>query len=385
MRVLSLLLLSLAVSDAFWMNTLANQVAALIKKLELPAVNKVIDDAVKEQLAANALIKRQPLVVRKTASGAQTYRILQVPDLHYTNWDYFPCMNKPDDMKQLCFEKYMTEMLTKMVDDTKPDFVAFTGDQIESLWVQKTWKQSLAAIDTATSVVNERGLPWAMVFGNHDESLIPHLFSNRKVMMAYIESLPHSYAKYGPFNIGGAGNYEVSIQDASAAAAIRLYFVDTNRDGSVTPAQVKLIKDLGVSHKGDNVPALSFFHIPLPEYKDFKPTNETQGTKREDVASNDHNDGLFDAFVANGDVKATFCGHNHLNDFCFKRDSIHLCYGGGVGYGAAYNKGNHPRTGRVIEWNRNATDESIETWLYLHNKDNTRASKYSVFHRTLQL
>ncbi|KDO21027.1 hypothetical protein SPRG_13955 [Saprolegnia parasitica CBS 223.65] len=383
MRVVGLLLLSLAVSDAFWMNTLANQVAALIKKLELPAVNKIIDDAVKEQLAANALIKRPPLVARKTANGAQTYRILQVPDLHYTNWDYFPCMNKPDDMKQ-------------MVDDTKPDFVAFTGDQIESLWVQK----SLAAIDTATAVVNARGLPWAMVFGNHDESLIPHLFSNRKVMMAYIESLPHSYSKYGPFDIGGAGNYEVSIQDASAAAAMRLYFVDTNRDGSVTPAQIKHVKDLGASHKRDNVPALSFFHIPLPEYKDFKPTNETQApsakTWHPTTATTVSMTRLWRVwffyrlqqwskhYSLDGDVKATFCGHNHMNDFCFKRGSIHLCYGGGVGYGAAYNKGNHPRTGRVIEWNRNATDESIETWLYLHNKDNTRASKYSVYHRTLQ-
>nr|AIG56441.1 secreted protein [Achlya hypogyna] len=409
MRALLILALALAAVDAFWMNDLANKVAALLQKLEPPAINKIIDEEVQKQLAANSKIKRPPLVVRRVPDGSQSYRVLQVPDLHYTNWKYFPCMNKPDSMKQLCFEKHMTEMLDKMIDDTKPDFVAFTGDQIESLWVQKTWEQSFNAIDAASAVVNSRGLPWAMVFGNHDESLTPLIFSNRKIMMAYIESLPLSYTKYGPFNIGGAGNFELTVQTPTGSNALRMYFVDTGRDGTITPAQVTHVKRLGASHKNESVPALMFFHIPIPEYKDFKQSSLTQGTKREDISSSKVNSGLFDAMVESttplvaqgskplrcivvGDVKATFCGHNHLNDFCFMRGSINLCYGGGVGYGwsrwtispskrVAYGKGDHPRTARVIDWSKNATDEAITTWLYLHDQDNSKAAKYTIFQR----
>ncbi|EQC26221.1 hypothetical protein SDRG_15957 [Saprolegnia diclina VS20] len=358
-------------------NWLVKIVADKLKQLELPIVNEFIDKEVQKALVETAKIQRPPLVARQNGD-LLSYKILQVPDMHYTANRFFPCMDKPEDMKKLCFESYMTEMMNKMLDDVKPDFVVFTGDQIESLWYPQTWLSSIDAIDTYSKHVIDRKLPWAMVFGNHDESITPHLFSNRKIMMAYIESLDYSYAKYGPFNIGGAGNYELSLKSPNATDMMHMYFADTHNDGDIAPAQLDYFKSVAAKYKGQDVPALMFFHIPMPEYKEFNGVG--QGDRREGIGGH-ANHSLYEAIVEMGDVKATFCGHDHLNDFCFKKDNLHMCYGGGVGYGAGYNKKNHARTARVIEWTRSPSNESISTWLYRHNQVNSQ-DKYTVFERS---
>ncbi|OQR82554.1 calcineurin-like phosphoesterase [Achlya hypogyna] len=369
-----------SVNATFDLNVIANKVAEFIKDHEISAVNKFIDDIVQDMLADNAKIVRPPVKAKEAADGTLSFKILQIPDMHYTGNSLMPCADKPSTMKKLCFEPYMTTMIAKMLDDTKPDFVVFTGDQVESLWYPQTWLHSISTVDKYSAEVNKRQLPWAMVFGNHDESLAPQLFSNKKIMGAYIESLQYSYAKYGPFNIGGVGNYELSVQAPNSSDnVLRMYFMDTGKDGAVTPAQLNYTKSLAATHKGEDVPALMFFHIPTVEYAEYNNTGG-QGMRRENPSGTIQS-GIFDAMVAMGDVKASFCGHDHLNDFCFKRQSLHLCYGGAVGYGTAYAKPDRPRTARVIQWTKSATQESMTTSLYLQNTDNAN-DQYTLFERS---
>ncbi|GLE07004.1 hypothetical protein PINS_up016822 [Pythium insidiosum] len=62
------------------------------------------------------------------------------------------------------------------------------------------------------------------------------------------------------------------------------------------------------------------------------------------VLSGDNDEAhLFSALRDYGDVKATLVGHDHLSDFCYKREDIQLCYGGGVGLGRAYGSMYTPR------------------------------------------
>ncbi|KDO21028.1 hypothetical protein SPRG_13956 [Saprolegnia parasitica CBS 223.65] len=347
----------------------------LFKAGEIKAVNEHIDKYVKDSLAQSATIQRPPLLVHENGSSA-SYRVLQIPDLHYTNFALYLCDHKPDSMKKICVEKYMTQMTAKMLDDVKPDYVVFSGDQIESLiWPMN----SLAAIDTYSAEVNKRKIPWSMVFGNHDDSLAPQLFANKKIMMAYIETVKNSYAKYGPFNIGGAGNYEVAVQSPTTnATALRMYFMDTGRDGTVTEAQKAHMKTLAASHKNESAPALMFFHFPIEEYKAFNGTG--QGGRGDPVSAAKTNSHLFDTMVEMGDVKASFCGHDHFNDFCFYKSPLHLCYGGSAGYGAAYGKGSYSRRARVIDWKVSGGVETISTWQYFHQAANTY-QQYKLFER----
>ncbi|CAK4067077.1 unnamed protein product [Aphanomyces euteiches] len=327
-----------------------------------------------------------PIYARQTNDGL-ALKILQVPDIHYTGFSLFPCVNPPNEKKWFCFEKYMTEMLGKMLDDVQPDFVVFSGDQNESIY----WPQSQAphgAIDAYSSPVRSRNLPWAMIFGNHDESYTPEIGSNKRNMIEYIETLPKSYSRGGPTDIGGVGNYDLSFLAPAdgfwgnaSKVVFRSYFMDTGKSGTVTAAQNNYMKQLAAPFAGQNIPALIFFHIPIPEYQEFD--GNGQGEKGEAVSSKEQS-GLFDTMVEMGDVVASFCGHDHLNDFCFQRKNskINLCYGGGVGYGAAYRKSGHSRTARVIEWSWTRTKESITTWQYKHNQDNSNGPTYSLFERS---
>ena len=75
---------------------------------------------------------------------------------------------------------------------------------------------------------------------------------------------------------------------------------------------------------GRLAPALAFFHIPILEYE---LVTDKVGDTQEGVFDADLNSGLFTAFVEAGDVKATFVGHDHVNDYCGKYYSLNLCYG----------------------------------------------------------
>lgn len=74
--------------------------------------------------------------------------------------------------------------------------------------------------------------------------------------------------------------------------------------------------------------------------------------------------GFFTAMVEQFDVRATFCGHDHVNDYCGLYRGINLCYGGGSGYGT-YGKAGWDRRSRVIYLEN--FGNKISTWKRLHN------------------
>lgn len=69
-------------------------------------------------------------------------------------------------------------------------------------------------------------------------------------------------------------------------------------------------------------------------------------------------------------------GHDHANDFCFNKDDITLCQGGGCGYGGYGGYGGYLRRIRMFEidlennsiasWKRtdNQLDEIVDYYIY---------------------
>lgn len=121
-------------------------------------------------------------------------------------------------------------------------------------------------------------------------------------------------------------------------------------------------------------PGLVYFHIPLPEYSSFDQSNFT-GVKRDPISSASINSGFFATMVDEGDIKAVFTGHDHLNDFCGKLTDIYLCYAGGFGY-HAYGLAGWPRRARVVSayLEKNTANgewggvRSIKTWKRLDDQ-----------------
>ena len=327
-------------------------------------------------------------------SATLSFKILQLADLHFTGNPAFPCRDPPSYMAAgACNESVMSQFIEDLLDVEKPDFVVFTGDNVQ------TYAPNLhpVAVDAFTKGVEARGIPWALVFGNHDDE---NAFS-REQIFAVAAAKPHCYATHGPADVDGVGNYELAVQAPVGGAwgnhgdaVFRMYFLDSHGypDQATYPqvqstydwvkqSQIDYYRQLANAHasSANLVPSLMFFHIPLVEYgfeNDVTRTGETY----EAVSSPDVNTNLFAALVDVGDVKATFVGHDHVNEYCYLREGVQLCYGGGAGFGLAYGGTAFARRARVIEWTLDgANKRTIRSWKRHHDDLATKASEQVLY------
>lgn len=269
-----------------------------------------------------------------------TFRIVQFADIHWS----------------LGFDKdHMSlDLMGAVLDAEKPDLVVYTGDNLSGgcLLPQK-------GLERLASPAIERGIPWALVFGNHDDEGPV----SREKQMEVVQALPHCLSVPGPEDVDGVGNFVLPVhasKDADNIAAL-LYFFDSlayrQHEGEkvydyIQPAQVRWYKEMSrgytEAHGGKPLPALAFFHIPLPEYNDVWEAGKCIGVKQEDVCCSPINSGLFTAMKEQGDVVGVFVGHDHVNDYIGKLDGIYLGYGRGTGF-TAYGTEGFPRGARVVE------------------------------------
>ncbi|WP_136609049.1 metallophosphoesterase family protein [Paenibacillus dokdonensis] len=302
-----------------------------------------------------------------------TFTIVQFTDLHWKN-------GEPEDLR--------TRALMEMtLDAEQPDMVVFTGDVIYTGHVSpghSECDQPAQAFRDAVSAAEERGIPWAVVFGNHDtENRI-----TREELMQVVLNHKHTVAESGPKEITGEGNYSVELMDAGGKPAANLYFLDS---GNLSPLEhipyynwvrrdqidwlVNESARLNPVNQASKLPALAFFHIPVPEYQEVWDKETCYGNKYEPVCSAPVNSGLFTALLEMGDVVGTFCGHDHVNDYYGDLHGIRLCYGRSSGYNT-YGREGFKRGARVIRLT--AGETGFATWLRL--EDGSVVSEQPVHH-----
>ncbi|MGG1550351.1 metallophosphoesterase family protein [Paenibacillus ferrarius] len=297
----------------------------------------------------------QPLIFRENG----TFTIVQFTDIHWKD-------NGERDQSS-------RQLMEDVLDHEQPDLVVFTGDVIYTGPVSEgspACTDAIAAFQAATQAVAARGIPWAAVFGNHDtESLV-----TREELLEAVLRLPHTVTQRGPVGVHGAGNYSLTVQDPAGQAGYRLFFFDS---GAYSPLpqvngydwlrddQIAWYREESrrLQEEGGALPALAFFHIPLPEYQEVWETRTCYGHMYETKCfAPEVNSGMFTAMLEMGDVVGTFVGHDHVNDFWGDLHGIRLCYGRATGYNT-YGKEGFPRGARVIRlW---AGEREFETWLRL--------------------
>ncbi|WP_334073503.1 MULTISPECIES: metallophosphoesterase family protein [Paenibacillus] len=297
---------------------------------------------------------------RLTFGEDGTFTIVQFTDLHWKNGNEI--------------DRQSRALMELVLDKERPDLVVFTGDVIYTGPVPDgvaECEDPAGALREAVAAVDERQIPWALVFGNHDtEQGI-----TREELMRVVMEHPHALAVPGPKTLPGVGNYVMELVDAKGQPAANLYFLDSGSYsahphipgyGWITREQIQWLtaesSRLNPPEAADKTPALAFFHIPIPEYKEVWETQVCYGDKHEPVCCSQVNSGLFAAFVEMGDVMGTFCGHDHVNDYWGTLHGIRLCYGRASGY-HTYGKEGFPRGARVIKLT--AGTNSFETWLRL--------------------
>ncbi|KAJ6699731.1 INACTIVE PURPLE ACID PHOSPHATASE 28-RELATED [Salix purpurea] len=339
------------------------------------------------QIAHKLLIGKHPLHLKKTPhlplrfNSDGTFKILQVADMHYGTGVLTSCKDVLASEFHYCSDLNTTHFLKRIIEAEKPDFIAFTGDNIFGSSTPDAAESLLRAFAPAM----ESGLPWAAVLGNHDQEST----MTRLELMSFISLLDYSVSQTNPSvedassaakgntitDIDGFGNYNLRVYGAPGShsansTVLDLFFLDSgDREvvqgvrtyGWIKESQLRWLHGVSKGYQGRKEDfhllkgsssatptpcALAFFHIPIPEVRQLY-YQKIIGQFQEGVACSSVNSGVLQALVSMGDVKAVFMGHDHKNDFCGNLESIWFCYGGGFGY-HAYGIAGWPRRARVI-------------------------------------
>lgn len=330
----------------------------------------------------------QPPRIRKDGK----FKILQLSDLHLST-GAGACRDAIDANgfpREPCIADTLTlAFVERVLDDEIPDLVVLSGDQIEG----PTAPDTQTALLKLLSPLITRKIPYATIFGNHDDEGVPSSPKkkecsgrlSREEQMHLLATLPFNLASAGPETVSGVGNYHLEIRAASAAghSALTLYFLDTHSLSPderahpgyawLTPDQIAWFRALASGLRKEHAKYshvhldLAFLHIPLPEYAETR--NIVVGGKwREGVTAPGVNTGFYTALREEG-VVAVGVGHDHVNDFCGLRPAEDvgkeklgpwLCYAGGAGFGGYGGYGGFQRRGRVWEVDTNAG--RVTTW-----------------------
>lgn len=299
------------------------------------------------------------------------FKIMQVADIHFSTGVGICRDPFPEESAEGCQADPRTlKFLNKVLDLERPDFVAFTGDQIFG----EGAPDPQTALFKVVMPLITRGIPYAMTVGNHDDEST----MTRQQIVTLAATLPYSYTSLGDPNIEGYGNYQLTIDGQSQEqAAADLYFMDShsysldpkNDPGYdyFKPLQIEWISSNSKeSTERSNRLSMVFFHIPLPEYRNLD--QPIVGECREGITAPKKNTRMRSALARAG-VQVASCGHDHANDYCLldsEEDSfsgtnkIWLCYGGGSGEGGYGGYGGFVRRLRVFDLD--AVTGSIYTW-----------------------
>ena len=266
-------------------------------------------------IRSGALRKIERPVPRIRRDG--TFKIMQAADLHLSTG--LGTCRDPEPAGHnggKCDADVRTlEFVGKLLDEEMPDLVVLSGDQVNG----DTAPDAQSAIFKFAELFVRRGIPYAAIFGNHDDEAT----LNRAAQMSLLEALPYSLSEAGPLAVDGVGNYvvEVLAPSSSQHSALTLYLLDTHSYSPdekqfhgyawITENQIKWFRETARTLKAKHKKYtkihmdMAFIHIPLSEYREEG--NSYVGEWREGVTAPTFNSGFRDALVDEG-VMAVSCG-----------------------------------------------------------------------------
>ena len=254
------------------------------------------------------------IVVRNIDSDS--VRILQVTDLHLGSTGHWR-----DDLRTL-------NRIKRLVKKYDPHFLFVTGDLFTG---EKPYGSLLAAY--AVHFFDELERPWFYVFGNHDAQ---GGFGHDEIYEVFNTS------EWGVLGYHGSAelkkyDYFVDIKVGdSNTPNWQVYSIDTGpHDGikATQPDQIEWYKNISKQTNekyNSSIRAISIFHIPLIQYQELwnDENIKKSGVSQEKVYYEEDDGTLYNAFVEMGNVEATFCGHDHYNNYWGKYiGGIILAYG----------------------------------------------------------
>ncbi|ERI91559.1 Ser/Thr phosphatase family protein [Clostridiales bacterium oral taxon 876 str. F0540] len=291
------------------------------------------------------------------------------PELKFRKDGTFKIVQFTDSQDGPDIDVRTLNLMNKILDFEKPDLVVLTGDNIDGR--STTSEEVKKSINNIAGPMERRKIPWAVVFGNHDDE---HGKMSKAEMMNVYTSYPNNISQTGFETLDRVGNYNILIKASKRDIPIfNIYMLDSGKYNQTSKeydwidySQIDWYKHTSeaMAEKYNKViPSLMFFHIPIPEFKTVWESGSSVGFKNEKISSPSYNSGLFKTLLDMKDVKGIFVGHDHLNDFTGELDGIKLGYSRSIGYGA-YGDDNFSRGARVFLI-KESDPSKFETWMRL--------------------
>jgi UDP-2,3-diacylglucosamine pyrophosphatase LpxH len=292
----------------------------------------------------------------------------------------FPLKFRPDGMFKIVqftdiqdgpdMDPRTDKLMNNVLDYEKPDLVVLTGDYLDGKC--KSVQGVKKAINNIAQPMEKRQIPWGVVFGNHDEE--QGQMTESEMLNVYM-TYPHNLSRFGPDNVDGTGNYNLLVSGSKDKRPVfNIYMLDSGRYSKggvgvydwIKTSQIEWYRNTCLSLKkqyNKTIPALMFFHIPVPEFKQIWESGKAKGTRNESVDAPLVNSGLFTSAIEMGDVKGIFVGHDHTNDYIGELYGIRLGYSRNTGFGT-YGKDGFSRGARVFVI-KESDPEHFDTWMRL--------------------
>ncbi len=257
--------------------------------------------------------------------------------------------------------KLLKDTLAYLIETCEPDLITVSGDI--------AWAGALESYANFSDLLDSYGIPWAPVFGNHDNQGGPEMvLKQAEIMQARGTCLMEN----GDPALG-CGNYVIGIEEEGRLIHGILMmdshdckrWVDEmgqerNSWAELEPEQfvwyreqLQMLKEKGVGETS------IIMHIPLYTYREaFKaalkegvdpnsvsPYNGEQagcwnpgyedsfGVMYEGISSFPKDNGFFDEILAGGSTKTVLVGHDHVNNFGVRYEGVLLAFSMKIGSG----------------------------------------------------
>lgn len=265
--------------------------------------------------------------------------ILNITDIHFSDFDIRALMAVP-----------AVRTVKKLVKRIKPDLITVTGDIV-------CGKSAVYSIERFTRLMNSFEIPWAPVFGNHDDETN----CDKSYLADVMQGSPYCLLKKGDRRLG-CGNYIINIAEdgSSGISPVLSLIMADSAHGTFTPLHLEWLgwAAAGVSAAARKaVPCAAMYHIPNAQYQyaydelwdgensRWRDGSGGTGELNEKICCARDGDGVpvddgfFDAAKKAGNVTHLICGHEHMNDFSVIYDGIRLTYTLKVGKASGYQPG----------------------------------------------
>ena len=273
------------------------------------------------------------------------FTVLNLTDTQLSNGEW------AEDHKN---RKILEYTVSELIKRTSPDLITVSGDL--------AWAGHDHAYDMLASFLDSFGIPWAPVWGNHDNQ-------NGE---DYVKSVADRYKEHplcvyedGPVEMGN-GNYVIRIAEEGRTVCAfimldthdRAPFVNEageteNAWGKLRPCQIEWVETICAQLKKENcTDAVIVQHIPIHGYRlasvaaykegiDHKALTvvdsmgkecwnsgyeDSVGVQHEGVASYPADEGALETLKRTGIVKHVVAGHDHINNWIICYDGIKMIY-----------------------------------------------------------